>query len=67
MSAAHYMFHILLLCKCLEVPKKTEVFKNIDHQTIEINKDLTYHEVPIRTLEEAFKTTRTQSIKFLKI
>ena len=67
MSAVHNVFHISLLRKCLEVPEKTEVFKNIDHRTIEINDDLTYPEVPIRILEEAFKTTRTQIIKFLKI
>ena len=28
MSAIHNVFHILLLRKCLEVPEKTEVFKN---------------------------------------
>ena len=67
MSAIHNVFHISLLRKCLEVPEKTEVFKNIDHRTIEINDDLTYPEVPIRILEEAFRTTRTRSIKFLKI
>ncbi|KAK1614144.1 hypothetical protein QYE76_019661 [Lolium multiflorum] len=54
-------------CLCLEVPEKTEVFKNIDHRSVDINKDLTYREVPIRILEEAFRTTRTRSIKFLKI
>src|SRR3954463_12770863 len=67
MSAVHNVFHISLLRKCLEVPEKTKVFKNIDHQTIEINDDLTYPEVPIRILEEAFITTQTRSIKFLKI
>ncbi|KAK1642387.1 hypothetical protein QYE76_060192 [Lolium multiflorum] len=67
MSAVHNVFHISLLRKCLEVPEKTEVFKNIDHRAIDINKDLTYREVPIRILEEAFRTTRTRSIKFLKI
>src|SRR3954468_6566922 len=66
MSAVHNVFHISLLRKCLEVPEKTEIFKNIDHRTIEINDDLTYSEVPIRILEEAFRTTRTLSIKFLK-
>ncbi|KAK1618533.1 hypothetical protein QYE76_024050 [Lolium multiflorum] len=49
------------------VPEKTEVFKNIDHRSVDINKDLTYREVPIRILEEAYRTTRTRSIKFLKI
>ena len=67
MLAMHNVFHISLLRKCLEVLEKTEVFKNIDHQTIDINDDLTYPEVPIRILEEAFRTTRTRSIKFLKI
>ena len=67
MSAVHDVFHISLLRKCLEVPEKTEVFKNIDHRSVDINKDLTYREVPIRILEEAYRTTRTRSIKFLKI
>jgi hypothetical protein len=34
---------------------------------VDINKDFTYHEVPIRILEEAYRTTRTRSIKFLKL
>ncbi|KAK1561273.1 hypothetical protein QYE76_037508 [Lolium multiflorum] len=45
-------------------PEKTEVFKNIDHRSVDINTDLTYREVPIRILEEAYRTTRTRSIKF---
>ena len=67
MSAIHNVFHISLLRKCLEVLEKTEVFKNINHRAVEINNDLTYREVPIRILEEAYRTTRTRSIKFLKI
>ncbi|KAK1661853.1 hypothetical protein QYE76_050012 [Lolium multiflorum] len=67
MAAVHNVFHISLLRKCLEVPEKTEVFKNIDHRSVDINSDLTYREVPIRILEEAYRTTRTRSIKFLKI
>ncbi|KAK1611529.1 hypothetical protein QYE76_035202 [Lolium multiflorum] len=67
MAAVHNVFHISLLRKCLEVPEKTKVFKNIDHRLVDINTDLTYREVPIRILEEAYRTTRTRSIKFLKI
>ncbi|KAK1614125.1 hypothetical protein QYE76_019642 [Lolium multiflorum] len=67
MAVVHNVFHISLLRKCLEVPEKTEVFKNIDHRSVDINSDLTYREVPIRILEEAYRTTRTRSIKFLKI
>ncbi|KAK1615455.1 hypothetical protein QYE76_020972 [Lolium multiflorum] len=54
MAAVHNVFHISLLRKCLEVPEKTEVFKNIDHRSVDINHDLTYREVPIRILEEAY-------------
>jgi len=67
MATVHDVFHISLLQKCLEVPEKTEVFKNIDYKSMDTNKDLTYREVPIRIFEEAFRTTRTRSIKFLKI
>jgi hypothetical protein len=67
LSGVHDDFHVSLLRKCLEVPEKQEIFKNIDHRSMDINKDLTYHEVPIRILEEAYRTTRTQSIKFLKV
>ncbi|KAK1606709.1 hypothetical protein QYE76_030382 [Lolium multiflorum] len=67
MAAVHDVFHISLLRKCLEVPEKTEVFKNIDHRSVDINTDLRYREVPIRILEEAYRTIRTRSIKFLKI
>jgi hypothetical protein len=63
----HDVFHMSLLWKCLEVPEKQEVFKNIDHRSVDINKDLTYREVPVRILEEAYRTTRTRSIKFLKV
>ena len=67
LSEVHNVFHISLLRKCLEVPEATEVFKNIDFKSVDINKDLTYREHPIRILEEGFRTTRTRSIRFLKV
>ena len=67
MSEVHDVFHVSLLRKCLEVPEKTEAFQNIDHRSVDLNQDLTYREVPIRILEEAYRTTRTRSIKFLKV
>jgi hypothetical protein len=67
LSKVHDVFHVSLLRKCLEVPEKADIFKNIDHHSMDINKDLTYREVPIRILEEAYRTTRTRSIKFLKV
>jgi hypothetical protein len=67
LSEVHDVFHVSLLRKCLEVPEKPEIFKNIDYHSVDINKDLTYREMPIRILEEAYRTTRTRSIKFLKV
>jgi hypothetical protein len=67
LSEVHNVFHVSLLQKCLEVPEKLDIFKNIDHRSVDINKDLTYREVPIRILEEAYRTTRTRSIKLLKV
>jgi hypothetical protein len=67
LSQVHDVFHVSLLWKCLEVPEKPDIFKNIDHRSVDINKDLTYHEVPIRIREEAYRTTQTRSIKFLKV
>jgi hypothetical protein len=59
LSEVHNVFHVSLLQKCLKVPEKTDIFKNNDHRSVDINKDLTYHDVPIRILEEAYRTTRT--------
>jgi hypothetical protein len=67
LAAVHNVFHISLLRKCLEVPDTKEIFKNIDSASVDINQDLTYREVRIRILEESHRTTRTRSIKFLKI
>jgi hypothetical protein len=67
LSEVHDVFHVSLLRKCLEVPENPEIFKNIDHRSVDINKDLTYREEPIHILEEAYRTTRTRSIKFLKV
>jgi hypothetical protein len=57
LSEVHDVFHVSLLRKCLEVPEKPKNFKNFDHRFVDINKDFTYREVPIRILEEAYRTT----------
>ena len=67
LSKVHNVFHVSLLQKCLEVPKKPEVFQNIDYRSVDLNQDLTYREVPIRILDEAYRTTRRRSIKYLKV
>ena len=51
LSDVHDVFQVSQLRKCLEVPGKPDVFKNIDHRTMDINQDLTYRETPLRILE----------------
>jgi hypothetical protein len=67
LSEFHGVFHISQLRKCLQVPDKPEVFKNIDYRAIDLNQDLTYRENPIRILEEAVRLTRRRKIKFFKV
>jgi hypothetical protein len=47
LSEFHDVFHVSQLRKCLQVPDKPEVFKNIDHRSIGLNQDLTYREKPL--------------------
>jgi hypothetical protein len=59
LSDFHDVFHVSELWKCLQLPDKTEVFKNIDHRSIDLNQDLTYRERPLRILEETVRVTRS--------
>jgi hypothetical protein len=67
LSEFHDIFHISQLRKCLQVPSKSETFKEIDHNTIDLNHDLTYRERPIRILEEDVCLTRRCKIKMYKV
>ena len=67
LSKVHNVFHVSLLRKCLEVPEKPEVFQNIDYRSVDLNQDLTYREVTTHILDEAYRTTRRRSIKYLKV
>ena len=42
LSEFHDVFHISQLQKCLEITDKPDVFKNIDHLSVDLNHDLTY-------------------------
>jgi hypothetical protein len=57
MSEVHGVFHVSQLRKCLQAPNKPEVFKEIDHNSIDINHDLTYRKRPIRILGEDIHLT----------
>jgi hypothetical protein len=67
MSNIHDVFHVSQLRKCLQVPNKPETFKEINHDSIDLNHDLTYRERPIRILEEDVRLTRGRKIKMYKV
>jgi hypothetical protein len=67
LSEFHDVFHVSQLRKCLQVPSKPETFKEIDHNSIDLNHDLTYRERPIRILEEDVRLTRRRKIKMYKV
>jgi hypothetical protein len=67
LSEFHDVFHVSQLRKCLQVPNKPETFKEIDHNSIDLNHDLTYWERLIRILEEDVRLTRRRKIKMYKV
>jgi len=50
-----------------EVPDKPDVFKNIDHHSVDLNHDLTYLERPVKLIDEDVRLTRRRKIKFYKV
>jgi hypothetical protein len=67
LSEFHDVFHMSQLRKCLQVPNKPETFTEIDHNSIDLNSDLTYRERPIRILEEDVHLTHRHKIKMYKV
>jgi hypothetical protein len=67
LSDFHDVFHVSQLRKCLLVPSNPESFNKIDHNSIDLNHDLTYRERPIRILEEDIRLTRRCKIKMYKV
>ena len=39
----------------------------MDHETLDLQDNLSYREYPVRILDQAERTTRRQNIKFLKV
>jgi hypothetical protein len=62
LSAAHNVFHVSQLKKCLRVPDRT-----IEVTDVALEPDLTYSEHPIRVLDQKDRTTRRKTLKFYKI
>jgi hypothetical protein len=67
LSEFHDVFHLSQLRKCLQVPNKPDTFIEIDHNSIDLNSDLTYRERPIRILVEDVHLTRRCKIKMYKV
>ena len=56
LSKVHDVFHVSQLKKCFKDPDRA-----VDHETIELQEDLSYEEHPVRILDEAERRTRNKS------
>src|SRR6187399_3688139 len=62
LSDVHDVFHVSQLRKCVSNPEK-----QVQHQELDLQPDLTYREHPIKILEESERRTRQSVIKFCKV
>jgi hypothetical protein len=62
LSNVHDVFHVSQLKKCLRVPEE-----QLPMEELNINKDLTYSEYPIRILETSRRITRSKFINMCKV
>ena len=62
LSGIHNVFHISQLRKYVSNPEK-----QVSHEYIDVQPDLTYREHPIKILEEAERRTRQKTIKFFRV
>ena len=62
LSEVHDVFHVSQLQKCIAPPAK-----QTDMTELELAKDLTYEDKPLRILEEMDRVTRSKTIKFYKV
>ena len=67
LSDVHNVFHVSQLRKCLQVPDKPDLYKDVNHQAIDLQPNLTYRERPICILYEAERRTRSRMIKYFKV
>ena len=58
----HDVFHVSQLRRCFSDP-----IRGVDHETLDLQDNLTYREYPVRILDQAERVTRRQNIKFLKV
>ena len=62
LSGIHNVFHISQLRKYMSNQEK-----QVSHEYIDVQPDLTYREHPIKILEESERRTRRKTIKFFRV
>jgi hypothetical protein len=62
LSDVHNVFHVSQLQKCLRVPEE-QVVPN----TLDLQDDLRYQEVPVRILDTMTRRTQTRTINLCKV
>src|SRR3954463_16726441 len=62
LSQVHDVFHVSQLCRCFKDP-----IREVEHDMIELQQDLTYQEHPSRILDHSKRRTRNKTVKFLKV
>jgi hypothetical protein len=62
MSDVHNVFHVSQLRKCLRVPEEQVV-----QDTIDLQDDLRYQEVPVKILDTVTRKTRTSTVKLCRV
>ena len=62
LSQVHDVFHVSQLRRCFKDP-----IREVDHETLDLQDDLSDREYPVRILDSAERVTRRKKIKFLKV
>src|SRR3954469_14680743 len=62
LSQVHDFFHVSQLRRCFKDP-----IREVEHDMIELQHDLTYQEHPSRILDQSECRTRNKTVKFLKV
>src|ERR1041385_8242475 len=62
LSQVHDVFHVSQLRRCFKDP-----IREVDHETLDLQDNLSYREYPVRIPDEAERSTRRQKIRFFKV
>ena len=62
LSQVHDVFHVSQLRRCFKDP-----IREVEHDLIELQPDLSYQEHPSRILDQSERKTRNKTTKFLKL